>query len=139
MITGDFNDFDVSFLSENFQLLDCVIENTRSNAILDHVLVDESLREFYSALASIGPPLKHSDHNCIFLQPDSAQQPSLWEERKLVMMWNLRDSCITKFLHRLSTVNFDGLHSNVKESHFTVEVLMSNFHHCLFVCLSDTV
>ena len=63
MCTGDLNDFSICFFSENFNLINRVTEATRKAAILDQIWIDEALCEHYPSNASVGPPLKNSDHN----------------------------------------------------------------------------
>ena len=66
MIAGDLNDFKMDLLSDNFAYL-TVHESTRKDAILDQIWFSESLSDFYEESAIVGPPLKTSDHNCIFV------------------------------------------------------------------------
>ena len=69
LVCGDFNDFPQLFLSEQFGLLKKVHSPTRGSAILDQILVDCDLCDAYESSASIGPPIKNSDHCTIFLRP----------------------------------------------------------------------
>ena len=60
IVTGDFNDLNLKFFNENFRLVDLVTEATRANAILDHIMIDESLCDFYpysSTSQEFGPQL----------------------------------------------------------------------------------
>ena len=136
IIAGDFNDFDLKFLYENFRLVDRVTECTRANAILDHILIDESLCELYPDSACIGPPLKNSDHNCVFLRFLCKHHSSSPEDRRPVLAWDLRDSFVNDFLMHLSMTDFDSLCHNVDESDNPVDVLVSRFYERLYQCLS---
>lgn len=137
IIAGDLNDFDCSFLCENFRLVNRVTEATRGNAILDHIWIDESLCEFYPTSACIGPPLKNSDHNCVFLR--SLCQPSPTTDRRATLVWDLRDSFVREFVHRLSTTVFDvnGLtESESRPSGNSVDFKLTKFYESLYSCLS---
>ena len=68
VVAGDLNDFPTAFLIENFNLVNRVTEATRKSAILDHIWIGEELCVAYPS-ASVGPPLKSSDHNSILLFP----------------------------------------------------------------------
>ena len=137
IIAGDFNDFDLCFLSENFRLVNRVTSATRGNAILDHIWIDESLCEFYPDSACIGPPLKNSDHNCVFLRSLCLSPPT--SDRHATLVWDLRDSFISEFLHRLSTTNFDVVgftESGFRSSDVSVDTKMQKFHDSFYLCLS---
>ena len=69
IVARDFNDLDPVFLCESLGVVNRVTEATRQNAILDHILVDDNLCDHYENPTSVGPPLKNSNHNCIFLSP----------------------------------------------------------------------
>jgi hypothetical protein len=103
VVAGDLNDFSTGFLSEQFCLVNTVTDPTRNNAILDHIWIDEDLRNLYVTPAAVGPPLKNSDHNCILLSP-LKRQPN--ESRRLALVWDYRSSNIAEYLRRLSFVDF---------------------------------
>ena len=135
IIAGDFNDFDFEFLRENFGFVERVTEATRANAILDHILMDESLCEFYPNSACVGPPLQKSDHNCILLRPLS--QSSVNTDCRPTLVWDLRDSYISDFLHRLSVTNFDNVISGTgTPTENSVDDLCNNFYRLFDSCLS---
>ena len=70
IILGDFNTFDVIGLCSDLNLVDIVDKPTRGNNILDHVLVDERLKEKYnSSSVSIESPVGKSDHATLIISP----------------------------------------------------------------------
>ena len=103
IIAGDFNDFCTDFLSEHLGLVNTVVDATRGDAILDQIWIDEELRDLYAASATVGPPLKNADHNCILLPPvcDSAA-----ERHRPTLVWDYRASNISEYLRRLSCTDF---------------------------------
>ena len=120
VVAGDFNDFDTLFLSELFCLVNTVSSPTRNSAILDHIWVDEDLCNMYCRPASIGPPLKNSDHNCVLLSPLEAKS---FDSRQLTFVWDYRASNIAEFLHRLSAVDF-----SVTMKASSIEEMCENFY-----------
>ena len=103
VVTGDFNDFNTDFLSEQFCLTNTVTAPTRNNAILDHIWIDEELRTLYITPAAVGPPLKNSDHNCILLSPSKRHSN---EFRRPTLVWDYRSSNIAEYIRRLSSTDF---------------------------------
>jgi hypothetical protein len=70
IILGDFNAFDVSGLCSDLNLIDIVDKPTRMSKILDHILVDEGLKEVYdSSVLSIESPIGKSDHATLIAAP----------------------------------------------------------------------
>ncbi|MEL7308264.1 MAG: reverse transcriptase family protein, partial [Pseudomonadota bacterium] len=129
VIAGDFNDFPTRFLSENFNLVNCVTVPTRKDAILDNVWIDDRLSSFYPVSADVGPPLQNSDHNCIFLR--SLCSLPLHEDRRATLVWDFRHSNICEYLRRLSLVDFEII---TKEN--TVNDMCAKFYDLLSECLS---
>lgn len=105
VIAGDFNDFSIDFLSDSFSLISRVTNATRLEAILDHILIDESLNNFYPDFADVGAPLQNSDHNTILLH--SSCKAQLSSTYRPVLVWDFRDSNMSSFVHRLSCTDFD--------------------------------
>ena len=129
LIAGDFNDFNTDFFQESFGLVNRVTEATRRNALLDHIWIDESVCDFYPSPASVGPPLKNSDHNCILLRP--LRQLQSVKDYRPHLVWDLRDANICDYFSRLSSSNFDAI-----SSENSVDDMCENFY-CLFDwCLS---
>lgn len=68
VVSGDLNDFRTDFLFEHFCLENRVTQPTRQNAFLDQIWIDESLCDLYPNPATIGPPIRSSDHSCVILR-----------------------------------------------------------------------
>ena len=131
VIAGDFNDFQIEFLRENFNLVNCVTKATRGEAILDFICIDENLSAFYPDTADVGPPLKNSDHNCILLSPLRTLSPAdSSQNRRPTLVWDFRDSNVCEYLRRLSLVDFDVI---TKEN--TVNDMCSKLYDLLTECL----
>ena len=129
VLAGDFNDFDTTFLSINFGLVNRVVNATRNNAVLDHIWIDESLCDCYPCAANIGPPLGSSDHNCVFLRSVSVSQ--FPESRRPTLVWDFRESNVSEFLLSLSSTNFD-----VIKQETSVNKMCSKFYDLLAQSLS---
>ena len=128
MIAGDLNDFKMDPLCENFCLLNCVHESTRKDAILDQIWFSESLCDFYEKSATVGPPLRNSDHNCVFLSSLCRSQYS--ESRRLVHVWDYRESNIVEYLNRLSCTDFSSIADEL-----TVDSMCCKFYEMFSACL----
>lgn len=109
MICGDFNNFDTTVLSEDFNLSNKVTCPTRLNNILDHIWIDEELSLLYESTACIGPPLSTSDHNCIILHPTVLAKPPC--SGHVVEVWDYRQSFVAEFMRTLSSLDFDVIHN----------------------------
>ena len=67
IVAGDFNQYDRSFLSSTFSLINIVNEATRSNSSLDQIFIDkEIVKKFSDPHVEIGPPIGGSDHCTVY-------------------------------------------------------------------------
>ena len=128
VVAGDFNDFQTSFLRENFSLVNRVKDATRKEAILDLIWIDEDLGEFYSNSADVGICLKNSDHNCFTLYP-------LWfsssENYRQAVVWDYRDSHLNEYLNRLACIDFSAIANET-----SVDKMCIEFYKLLSWCVS---
>ena len=58
IVGGDFNDFCIRPLCEQFNFVNKVSSPTRLNSVLDLILIDEDLSTLYADSAVVGPPIK---------------------------------------------------------------------------------
>lgn len=105
IVTGDFNRLDTDYVSDAFELVNVVSEPTRGDVILDLVLLSKSLVNDY--FVSVGPPVSTSDHRTIFCSPKKNIRAL---NHKFVTVYDLRDSYINAFIHKLSCVNFTSFY-----------------------------
>ena len=71
IVVGDFNRFDVKSLESELFLTDIVSKPTRGPNILDHVLISEKLKAFYSpSTVSYNAPIGNSDHLTLQIETD---------------------------------------------------------------------
>ena len=103
VMAGDFNDFRSGFLSEQFGFVNTVHDSTRHTAILDQIWIDNDLRPHYAPSATVGPPIRNSDHNCVLLSPVFE---SMSDSHHSTVVWDYRTSHISEYLRRLSCTDF---------------------------------
>ena len=121
---------------EDFNLIDRVDGATRKDSILDHIWLNDDLRDIYPNFADVGPPLSSSDHNCVFLKPVcEAHNP---KSCRSVVVWDFRDSYVSDFLQKLSITDF-----NFIEQEYSLDDMCAKFYELLWNCLTtipcDTV
>ena len=109
IVCGDFNDFQTSFLVEDFNLVNKVTLPTRQNSMLDLIFMDECLTDMYAESAIIGPPLGKSDHNTVLLNPINSKTADKEVGQRIVQVRDYRLSNIAKFTDCLATMNFNHL------------------------------
>lgn len=68
IVCGDFNNLHLDFFMSMYHFQSLVKENTRDSSILDHILIDNELTNFYTE-AIVSPPIGQSDHNAIYIIP----------------------------------------------------------------------
>ena len=70
LLAGDFNNFPVSLLASDLDLLDIVREPTRGSNVLDHILIDRGLLNMYHpSCVSFNPPIGRADHKTLVATP----------------------------------------------------------------------
>lgn len=129
IVGGDFNDFSTRFLQEQFNLTNKVREPTRASAILDQIWIDDELCAVYKESAEIGPPLKNSDHNSVFLLPSECSDQSCILNH--VPVWDFRASYLDAFLCHLQRIDFGVLRRSD-----SVDDAVDKFYHVLHECAS---
>lgn len=107
IIGGYYNDFPITFLQENFNLVNKVITPTRCNSILDMLLVGEDLADIYEDSTEVGPPIRNSDHNSVLLRP--LNPVPLYESLRRIPVWDFRVSHLSEFLRKLKSTSYDSL------------------------------
>lgn len=105
IICGDFNNLDYTSLLINHNLFNKVTIPTRGNAILDIILLDETLFDDYSVCTTY-PPLKNSDHQVVHLIGNQISKPSA----RVVEIYDYRDEYMSKFYNYVSQINWSGLY-----------------------------
>ena len=130
IIAGDFNDFSTSHLIESFCLVNRVDEATRNLSILDRILIEDFLCDFYPQMATVGPPLDKSDHNSVVLRAINQSRFSDHERRQTIV-WDYRESNVLQFLQCLSTTDF-----KIMNQETSVDKMCSRFYELLMYPLS---
>ena len=92
IIAGDLNNHPIKEIQDALNLSQIVTCPTRGNAVLDKVLIDDSLSDIYSN-ATVGPSLGNSDHNSIHI-PTTFKAPTMYHMRKV---YDLRYSHMENF------------------------------------------
>ena len=123
MVSGDFNDFDSSFLRSYFSMKNCVESPTRGDSLLDQIWISSGLLEHYISCAEVGPPLGTSDHRTVFLNTKYHPAPV---SQKIIKIRDYRLSNLARFAESLSRADFSSL---AHES--SVDRKCSLFYHIL--------
>ena len=139
IVTGDFNDFDSSFLRSFFNMENRVTLPTRGDSLLDQIWISSALSSHYASCAEVGPPLGTSDHRTIFLKTKSH---STVVSERIIKFRDYRSSNLAQFIERLSYADFSSV---THES--SVDIKCSAFYQILedaascipvdFIILSD--
>lgn len=109
IVAGDFNRYDMTFLTSGFSVRNIVNGPTRLDATLDLIFVDKCLQSHYNeSMVCIGPPVGSSDHNVVFVKPKVLEDNQ--DVRKHVV-FDLRESNVIEFERRFVSNNFDGFYS----------------------------
>jgi hypothetical protein len=106
IVTGDFNDFDSSFLCSYFNMENCVTLPTRGDSFLDQLWISSALSSHYASCAEVGPPLGTSDHRTIFLKTKSHSAAA---SGKIIKFRDYRSSNLAQFTERLSNADFSSV------------------------------
>ena len=96
VILGDLNNLPTLNLEQSLGLLQLVHEATRGNAVLDKILIEPTLENYYGT-PIVGPNFGKSDHLSLFLKPltERTYSPSV------VKFYDYRQSHMIEFLSRL--------------------------------------
>ncbi len=106
VILGDLNNLPTSQLEHALGLLQVVCEPTRGSAILDKVLIESALDDYYS-IPIVGPNFGKSDHLSVFLKPQSERIYS----PNIVKVYDYRQSHMNDFLYRLKYQRWQEIYS----------------------------
>src|SRR5271167_3562426 len=68
IILGDVNNYNISKLCIQLNLTNVITPPTRLNKILDVILLDNNIINYYNN-PNVGPPIANSDHKAIILRP----------------------------------------------------------------------
>ena len=112
---------------------------TRGSAILDKILVSESLLSFYcnqscndvSSSVTVGAPIGNSDHSTVFLKPLLNQESDdtfcISNTTYFVKVYDCRESHVESFKKALSAFSWDSFY----KSHCSVEEKSEMFYRIL--------
>ena len=78
---------------------------TRNNAILDQIFVDDIFKD--NLTFSISTPFGNSDHKTITVYSTKVTQ---YKERRLLTVYDFRESNIDRFMKTLNEYNFNNLY-----------------------------
>ena len=106
IVTGDFNDFDSSFLCTYFNMENRVTLPTRGDSLLDQLWISSPLLSHYASYAEVGPPLSTSDHRTIFLKTKSHSAET---SGRVIKFRDYRSSNLANFTERLSNADFTSV------------------------------
>ena len=129
IVGGDFNDFCIRPLCEQFNFVNKVSSPTRLNSVLDLILIDEDLSTLYADSAVVGPPIKNSDHNSVLLLPLENVKHVLPSSQ--IPFWDFRESFLLDFRYRLQMTDFSILNLC-----HTIEDMIAEFYRLFSFCAS---
>ena len=107
VILGDLNHLPTSSLEQSLGLLQVVQEATRGNAVLDKILIEPPLDNYYNT-PIVGPNFGKSDHLSIFLKPLLQQDYS----PSIVKVYDYRKSYMDEFLSRLKYQRWQDIYKS---------------------------
>ena len=103
IITGDFNHFKVHDFCSALDLTDIVKYPTRSNSILDHILVSKGLSAFYLMDAvEYNAPIGSSDHRTLKANPLTHNQSV--DSSSYHIVYDFRRSHLMKLLEKVAQI-----------------------------------
>lgn len=130
IIAGDFNDFRSEFLREQFNFVNKVKTATRGASFLDQIWIDEDLLESYNDDASIGAPLKGSDHSSVVLYPTCNATLSS-EKLRYIKVWDYRASNLAEYMRKVNSADF-----HFDDDRAPIDELVDTFYSVLNTCIS---
>lgn len=131
IIAGDFNHFNVDNLCTDLSLLDLVKQPTRGRNILDHVLVSDSLSEFYNEnLVDYDAPIGNSDHKTVTATPK--EKMSISNELHAITVYDFRKSHLNALIKQAEKMKW----KEILNRNMSVDEMCNTFHyqlHCLLI------
>ena len=106
-ICGDFNTFDTRYLCSMLNVMNIINTPTRQNAILDFILLDNTLHNFYADCISY-PPISSSDHNVIFAPVVTSLNLPIYYAN----VYDLRDNIIDEIVQKIGTINWTPFYTS---------------------------
>ena len=88
IISGDLNNFSTKEIEDTFNLVQVISTPTRGDALLDKVLIDESLVTAYKNVV-VGPNLGNSDHRSVLIRPTACSKAPMTYKVKNVYDFRL--------------------------------------------------
>ena len=137
IICGDFNRLDTSLLESSYDLVPKVTSPTRGAAILDQVLVSNSLAQHYKS-AEVGPPPfsgRRGSHCQVLLNPAHDQHS---EDSIFHTVYDCRLPNLQEFITNLSKCSFADLYREPDMDKKT-DIFYERFCKCLSVIPSKQI
>lgn len=136
IVAGDFNQYDRTFLTTTFSLVNIVNEPTRLNASLDQIFVDkdiaESLPEYH---VEIGPPIGTSDHCTVYAKFEDIVSD---DTRRKRIFYDMRQSHVIEFERRFVANDFHAFYTE-EDINKKCELFYDFLYDALQVILSRTI
>ena len=130
IVAGDFNNFDTVPLQSAHALIDKVTMPTRGDAILDRILVSQSLDCNYPP-AHVGPPLsvrRRGSHCQVLLRSEAKDDKCIGEQQHV--LYDTSDCYIYNFLLKLNECSFSDVYCEPDIDKKT-EIFYNYFFECL--------
>lgn len=126
IITGDFNRLNINVLLHDFDLVNIVNVPTRHNALLDLVLVSNTISPLFQV--EVGPPISTSDHRTILCRATNGLTPT---SSKHCIVHDLRKSNVDAFITALDRINFSPMYHMESSIDDKCEYLMEALQNCM--------
>ena len=123
-ICGDINQIDYTILTGPLNLVNTVLEPTRKMALLDVILISDSISSC-DFKTSVGPPLGNSDHKIILFEPSNYKK-----KRNIIFrtVYDLRDANIDSFVSAISGEQWVSI---LEDEHIDIDSKCDYFHSIL--------
>ena len=104
IICGDFNRVDHTVFEANLNLTNVVKSATRRDAMLDLILLSDSIVDCYQEVKHL-PPLALSDHEVLLLKP----RTDFVVSESTVKVYDFRDSCVYPAMIYLQSLTWENI------------------------------